>query len=359
MMGEILGLGLSHYPGPMVPVKYWPNMLARNVEHGRIKPEVFADKSRWPAGMRAEWGSDDGQTAAKEHQRRLMAGYKELGRRLDAFKPDVVVIWGDDQYENYKSDCVPAFCVGIFDKVVSKPFGGGRIPFKSDENAWGISVDTELPIRGHYEAARGLCQNLIENGFDVAYSRTVRHPAGLAHSFNNTVVYLDYEKRGIEYPVIPFHVNCYGNQLVNNSARTQGEGRDEVTPSGPTPKRCFDIGRATAQYFKASPWRVALVGSASWSHASLTAKHDKLYPDMEADRKRHAQLKSGEFSTWGSITQEEIDETGQHEVLNWICLAGAMTELGLRAEVIDYVETYIFNSAKCFAVFPPRSAAAE
>ena len=38
---------------------------------------------------------------------------------LDAFKPDIVLIWGDDQYENFKRDCIPAFCVGIYDKVVS------------------------------------------------------------------------------------------------------------------------------------------------------------------------------------------------------------------------------------------------
>jgi hypothetical protein len=52
-----------------------------------------------------------------------------------------------------------------------------------------------------------------------------------------------------------------------------------------------------------------------------------------------------------------MDDSGQHEVLNWICLAGAMTELGQRAEVVDFVETYVFNSAKCFAVFAPNQAA--
>jgi hypothetical protein len=37
-MGEILGLGLSHYPGPVSPAKYWSRMVARNVEVGRIAP---------------------------------------------------------------------------------------------------------------------------------------------------------------------------------------------------------------------------------------------------------------------------------------------------------------------------------
>jgi hypothetical protein len=74
---------------------------------------------------------------------------------------------------------------------------------------------------------------------------------------------------------------------------------------------------------------------------------------VDADRRRHEELRSGRFSGWGSITQEEMEDSGQHEVLNWIALAGAMTELGQKAEVIDYVESYVFNSAKCFALFPP------
>ena len=45
-MGEILGLGLSHYPGPMVPVQHWPSMLSRNVDHGRLAADLYADKSQ-------------------------------------------------------------------------------------------------------------------------------------------------------------------------------------------------------------------------------------------------------------------------------------------------------------------------
>ena len=37
----------------------------------------------------------------------------------------------------------------------------------------------------------------------------------------------------------------------------------------------------------------------------------------------------------------------------WVCLAGAMDELGYRPDYLEYVETYIFNSDKCMAVFTP------
>ena len=55
---------------------------------------------------------------------------------------------------------------------------------------------------------------------------------------------------------------------------------------------------------------------------------------------------------WRDLGWAEIEAAGQHELLNWICLAGAMHALGRRAEIVDWVETYVFNSSKCFAVFP-------
>jgi hypothetical protein len=357
-MGEILGLGLSHYPGPLVPVQFWPRMLSRNVEVGRIAPELFADKERWPAPMRAEWGDDEGQAAAREHRSRLLAGYRQLRAELDAFRPDLVLIWGDDQYENFQRDCIPAFCIGIFDEVVSKPYGGGGFPFKTEENVWGLPPETELRIAGHREAALGACRALLEAGFDLAYSLAARHPKGLAHSFNNTILYLDYERAGFPYPVIPFHVNCYGNDLMKTAAKTAGESSNQLTPPSPSPKRCFELGAAVARYFAASPWRVALIGSSSWSHGSLTQKHGRLYPDVDADRTRLTELQSGTFTGWGEIPQRAIEDSGQHEILNWICLAGAMTQLGQPARIVDYVESYIFNSAKCFASFPPSGTPA-
>ena len=360
-MAEILGLGLSHYPGPVTPAKYWSRMLSRNVEVGRVAPELFADKMLWPAEMRAEWSDDEGLAAAEEHRRRLLAGYRALSETLRAFAPDIVLIWGDDQYENYKRDCIPAFALGIFDEIIAHPFGGSEPVFRTTENVWGLAPDTPLVVRGHREAASALARHLIEDQFDIAYSLETRHPRGLAHSFNNTILYLDYERHGADfaYPVIPFHVNCYGSDLMKTSAAMAGEGVDILSPPAPTPGRCFAIGASVARFFAASRWRVALIGSSSWSHGSLTKKHGRLYPDLVADGRRLDELKAGAFRSWGSLSEVEIDDSGQHELLNWITLAGAMAELDQSAFVVDFVPSHIFNSSKCFATFPPRERAAS
>src|SRR5947209_5410626 len=297
-MGTVLGVGLSHYPGPLVPAEHWVRFLSKNVERGRVPRELYEDVASWPEPMREEWGSDGGSAAAHRHRERLLAGYRALRAELDTFAPDLVLIWGDDQFENFKKDGIPAFCVYIFDELSCQPLlEGGRGPFGVDDNAWGLSPDTPLRVRGHREAANALTRNLLENDFDVGYAYEARTPKGLAHSFMNTIVYLDYDWQGFDYPVIPFHVNCYGNELLAAGA---GQGQ-ELSPPAPSPRRCFAIGRAIARFFAESPWRVALIASSSWSHGSLTRKHNRLYPDLPADRSRHHELEDGTFRTWDKL----------------------------------------------------------
>ena len=51
------------------------------------------------------------------------------------------------------------------------------------------------------------------------------------------------------------------------------------------------------------------------------------------------------------LDPELIRDAGQHEFLNWICLAGAMDDR--KAEILAWAECYIFNSSKCVCLFRP------
>ena len=62
-------------------------------------------------------------------------------------------------------------------------------------------------------------------------------------------------------------------------------------------------------------------------------------------------LRAGDYATWRMTPLAAIEESGQQEMLNWMCLAGAMAELGRKPTGTELVETYIFNSSKCFASF--------
>ena len=113
------------------------------------------------------------------------------------------------------------------------------------------------------------------------------------------------------------------------------------------------MGAATARALRESPWRVALIASSSWSHAFLTNKHHQLYPDVAADRRLYEALRVGDYETWRNVPLSAIEESGQQEMLNWYMLAGAMEALGRKPDECDFVETWSFNSNKCFAVFKP------
>ena len=127
----------------------------------------------------------------------------------------------------------------------------------------------------------------------------------------------------------------------------------EDDPPGPSPKRCMEVGAAVVRALKDSPWRVALIASSSWSHAFLTDKHDKLWPDQESDRARFEEFQAGDYDAWRRLSTPQIEAAGQQEMLNWMCLAGAMEELDRKPEILDYIETYVFNSEKCMAIFKP------
>jgi hypothetical protein len=348
-MGELLGIGCTHAPHLQFTDEAMANVLRRLLKSDRLPPHL-RDPENWPEGMRAEWADDEAAAAARRHREIQVEAFRQARAVLDEFRPDFVLIWGDDQFENFKLDLLTPFCVFALDPVPLAPFHGSD-GLGAAENVWNEPTDLRWDLPGHQGAANHLAHELVRSGFDVSCAYRLHHAETLSHAFTRTVLYLDYDRRGFDYPVIPFHVNCYGSNLrVRPTPLTDRDGNVVRPPPSPPPWRCYDLGRRIAEIIEASPWRAALIGSSSWSHATLTEKHHFLYPDVEMDRKRLAQLRGGALHEWRDLTTEQMVDSGQHEMLNWVCLAGAME--GRQPDVLAYTETYIFNSDKALAVFP-------
>ena len=362
-MAEILGLGVSHYP----PLSGRDADMA-NPHRGRMAdpgiPAAAKDTATWPAFMQQEWA--DPLAAAKAHRAAMRVGLSRVKKALDDFNPDFVLIWGDDQYENFKEDIVPAFAVLAYDDMTVYPWkhaseaslmaadvenewGGGR------PNEWGERGDTARLLRGHPEAAKHIASGLLDAEFDIAYAYKPLHHPGLAHSFLNAVLYLDYDRTGFPWPLVAMPINCYGRKIISYRgfvSRWSDRGRPPDPPS-PSPKRCFDMGVAVGKILRDSPWRVAVIASSSWSHAFLVDKTYRLQPDVDADRRLYQALVDGDYDHWRNYKLDQIEESGQQEVLNWFALAGAMKAVGAKLEWSDFVETRILNSNKIAAVFSP------
>ena len=127
----------------------------------------------------------------------------------------------------------------------------------------------------------------------------------------------------------------------------------DLDPPSPNPARCMEVGAAAARVMAQSPWRTAIVASSSWSHSFLTEKNWQLWPDVPADRRLYEALEMGDYATWRGYTTDQIEDSGQHEVLNWFCLLGAMEELGRKPDRSTFIETWAFVSPVVFAYYLP------
>ena len=347
-MGDILGLGISHWPRLAQKNEELAIWLRRTLKDPDI-PSHFKDPASWPARMREEWADDEGVAHAQEHRDSMVSGLREVRKALDSFKPDALVVWGDDQYENFREDVIPAFCVLAYQHDLEcKPFGA--MP-----NQWDETSETTFHVKSAPKIAEHLASGVIDEEFDIAYAYKPLHFPHLPHAFMNTVLYLDYDRTGFPYPLIPFQVNCYGRYVISHRGIgfPYAEANKPLDPPSPSPRRCFDLGRAVARVLKASPYRIALVASSSWSHAFLCEKTKHLWPDVEADRCLYDALVRGDAEVWRNTKLADVEYSGQHELLNWFCLVGAMTELGHRVQWSQFTETYVYNSDKVAAVFGP------
>lgn len=352
-MGDVLALGLTHFPPLMGPDAGFTFALERMLADPGM-PERLRDPASWPAEMRAEYADDRGVAAAAAHRARVVEGLRRVRAALDGFRPDVVLVWADDQYENFREGCIPAFCVEAFSDMDLHPWRDGEQARYAANNVWGEGPDDGVGFRGAPEFGKRMVEGLLDAGFDIAYAYEPQLPDGLSHAFLNTLLYLDYDRRGFDYPVLPIAVNCYGRFVISQRGRfpdlTGSVEPEDLDPPPPQPWRCYDFGAACGRIVAATGMRVAVVASSSWSHGFLTRDTNFLFPDVEADQAAYEHFRHGRFGDLRSLSRDAIERSGQPEILNWICLAGAAAELGLEVAWSDLVTTRVFNSNKCFAV---------
>jgi hypothetical protein len=350
-VAELLGVGLTHYP-PLLGVDEDMSWVLRWTLEDPDIPDSAKAVTAWPERMRAEWGDDDGVAAAAAHRAQLMAGFDRVHRAIDGFEPDVVVVFGDDQYENFREDLIPPFAVLAYEDMDVHPWSATKR--RRGANHWGEPEDAVFPVPGAPEIGRRLVTELLAAGFDMPYAYQPLHHEGLPHSFLNALLLLDEDRRGLGWPIVPVSVNCYGRRVVSHRGTLSRFGDKGLAPDppGPSPARCMDLGAAVAEIMLASPWRTVLMASSSWSHAFLTDHTWRLYPDHDRDLELYQALLDGDFATWRSQPTSELERSGQQELLNWFCLVGAMERCGATPEWSSYVPTHVFNSNKVFAVFP-------
>ncbi len=154
-MADILGLGVTHSPLLLGTDERMAFILERVMRGPRL-PDHLREPSAWPAPMRQEW-EDHRAVGPRRTRQRSIDGFRAARAALDAFNPDFIVIFGDDQYENFREDGVAAFGNLRAQRVESRPFIRSGAP-----NAWSEPADTVIKTKGHPAGGRFLAKSLTE-----------------------------------------------------------------------------------------------------------------------------------------------------------------------------------------------------
>ena len=160
-----------------------------------------------------------------------------------------------------------------------------------------------------------MIEYLVESEFDAGHSRYLnpdrggRAQGGIGHAFG--YVYQRLMTQG-NIPTVPIMVNTY------------------YPPNQPTPKRCYDLGRAIKGAIEAWPVkaRVGILASGGLSHFVV---------DEELDQAALKGMKDKDLVKLSQLPREKMN-AGTSEIRNWIVVTGAAEHLDM--DIIDYVPCY-------------------
>lgn len=343
-MGDIMGGGLNEMPFLRYADKHMASMLRQALSRPSLDAK-WLDSVNWPEEMRAEYGADEGTSAAPSHREKVANAFRTLRGAIDDFNPDVVLIWSKEQMENFGEDAMPPYAVYAYEELEFRPH---RQAANLGPTIWGEDQETVVRVPSAREQAKYLAAHLIEQGFDTTYAYRPLHQECIAHTFEGLITHLDWDRRGFPYPVLPFYINGLGHQHL--SAR--GQSREgEVDPPAPPPWRCYDLGKAVAEIFRDSRWRVALIAGSSWSHGFMAPSTNYIWPNIAADRILAKELQAGNYQYWRNLKRDDMISWGNQEIVSWVALAGACEAVDLKPTFFDVQETWCFASTKVTAVF--------
>ena len=229
----------------------------------------------------------DWDTMSRATRARLTEFFDELGRRLRAARPDVLIVVSPDHWTNFFLDNLPAFCIGI-----GAEHGGPPEPFMQ-------RVFAPAVLRGHGAFARHLLRQALAASFDPAFS----HRMILDHGFCVPL----WRSGFVTLPaIVPIAVNSL---------------------EGPMPSlgRCRDFGRMIAAAIASYPedLRVAILGSGGLSHSIGEPTMGMI--DESFDRRCIDLFRRANDANLCTTLEQALQATGNgaHEVRNWVVAHGA------------------------------------
>jgi aromatic ring-opening dioxygenase catalytic subunit (LigB family) len=223
--------------------------------------------------------------ASETDQRLVLGATAEMRRRLEAARPDVLVMFSNDHLLNWPINNVPEYTVGIADEHV-----GPADWF--DE--WLAMEKYRVP--GHPALARWMVNESARRRLALAYLREMQFDDGISVPTH----YLNPDAR---VRLVPVTMNC-------------------TVPPIPTPQRAYEVGTVLRDALRAFPDsdRIAVVATGGLSHEPggpryfwVDEEFDRWFLDMLEKGDHQALLRECTLSR-----MEEAGSGGTAELLAWI-----------------------------------------
>jgi aromatic ring-opening dioxygenase catalytic subunit (LigB family) len=254
------------------------------------------------------------QNVKPADQKSIAAAFSELGGRVNAAKPDVLIVISPDHWINFFIDNLPSICVGV-----GEVNEGPNEPWLKDF--------PHRTIPGHPRLADHILKTALARDFEPSVS----HHLILDHGFC-----IPLWKAGIEPlpAVVPIIIN-------------------DIEPPFPTVKRCYAWGQMLAAAIASYPGdlRVAVMGTGGLSHSIGEPTMGLIEEEFDRDCLRL--FESGDERPLIEFLTQRLPTVGNgaSEIRNWIAAHGAAGGNGF--ELIDYKaipEVYVGFGVACWNV---------
>ena len=265
----------------------------------------------------------------EDNYRRFHAAFAALREQVQAYRPDALIMIGDDQGDMFDVANNPTFSV-----------------YTGEDPIWGRDVrDFSLPpaerrkvvFQNHVELSRVLLKGLVKRGFDMAniakFDPRGNPQRGVSHMVSNLVP--EVNPNG-EIPIVCVFLN-------------------EYYPPLPSAERCAQLGEAIATILADRPERVAIYASGGLSH--FPGEYNVGWIDHALDAWILERVERNDVAALKHLFTFDSDNVraGTGEVRAWISVAAAMKR---PAKVVEYVPAHCTVTGCGFAYWPPLESPA-
>lgn len=312
----VVGLATSHSPMLLAT----DEELLRIADRDKADMLPFRDESGNRITYQQVLDKADPAIAQKATNEKMLERAEECRRATQHVRDDLasagldaLIIIGDDQDELLKSDNRPSLAIYYGEQSVN-----ALPPDMSGMPEWLVAIRSRFyssepkEYPNHRDLAAHIIGHMVEQDFDVgAFDRYPPHGGGgEGHAF--AYVHSRIMDGDHPVPVVPVLLNTF------------------YWPNKVTPRRAYQIGEAIAAAVAAYPkdLRVGIIASGGLSHFMV---------DEALDHEVIEAFRSGDKDRILGLPRERYID-GTSEILNWICVAGAMQTKSI--EWLDYVPGY-------------------